>query len=221
MNRLGLPVVALWLAACALVCPAAEPTAVRAKPALRLVLDATTGKLTVMPTLPSGTRYRWKTVEGKAAVLVWIDAEGWPDAEGYEFSWDAPEPGPGPGPQPKPEPKPEPKPDPDPAPVPLAAVWAVVFEEPSARQPWQQAVDDWLEDTLRTEKGSQYRRYRMADLAGRMSSYKTHVGSTPPPVLVVIGMTDTGKPGAVLWAGPEPKTVAEMKALMAKWGVGK
>ena len=102
-------------------------------------------------------------------------------------------------------------------PPPTAGLTAIVFEDVSARQPWQTVVDKAAEDSLREKTGaSHYRRYDLSVLDK----------GTTPPAIEGYWKTVKGKPlpqlviensGKVLYAGAEPQTPDAFFALWKQY----
>lgn len=204
----------------------AATTAWAEKPAIRFQI-ATDGTAGLKPDLAAGTPYAWaeasKTDTGCRVLLLWVEG-GRPAWAWYDLPF-AVDGMPGPAPEPGPLP-PEPKPQPEP-PVPVGVIHATVFERPNERQPWQQAVDDYLEDALQSGDVSRYRRYAEADAKNPKStdsvrSYAKIIEKLPMPCIVIIGLpTEKDTAGRVLYAGELPKTVDEAKKLLSKYGAAK
>jgi hypothetical protein len=136
----------------------------------------------------------------------------------------------------KPTPDPKPKPPPKPPEETGVAQWALVFEDPNAREPWQEVVDLWAMNTLRGPDGaSQYRRYDVAVLGcsgpncpllkennltpDQAAGYKKIIAGKPLPCIVLIGSRGAAA-DQTLYVGPEPKDVVGFKALWGKYQGG-
>ena len=93
-----------------------------------------------------------------------------------------------------------------------------MFEDVTARQPWQAVVDKAAEDSLREEDGtSHYRRYDWSLMdkdttPPAIEGYWKAVQKKPLPQLVI---ENSGK---VLFAGPEPQTPEAFFALWKQYG---
>ena len=121
-----------------------------------------------------------------------------------------------PQPQPSPSPLPPIPPIP-PLPPPAAGLTAVVFEDSEAREAWQGVVDKYAEDTLRDKDGtSHYRRYDVSVLNedNTPASVEDRWQIVKDGVLPQIVIEDSGK---LLFAGPEPRTIAEFQALLRQY----
>jgi hypothetical protein len=106
---------------------------------------------------------------------------------------------------------------PSPTPLPTAGLTAVVFEDVSARQPWQAAVDKAADDSLREKDGtSHYRRYDLSVLdkdttPPTIEGYWKAVKGKPLPQLIIESS------GKVLYSGSEPQTPDAFFALWKQY----
>ena len=94
---------------------------------------------------------------------------------------------------------------------------AVVFEDSEAREAWQGVVDKYAEDALRDKDGtSHYRRYDVSVLNedSTPASVEDRWQIVKDGVLPQLVIEDSGK---LLFAGPEPQTIAEFQALLRQY----
>ena len=104
-----------------------------------------------------------------------------------------------------------------PPPMPTTGLTAIVFEDVSARQPWQAVVDKAAEDSLRETDGTSH--YRLYDLSvldknttpPAIEGYWKAVKGKPLPQLVIESS------GKVLYSGAEPQTPDAFFALWKEY----
>jgi hypothetical protein len=116
------------------------------------------------------------------------------------------------------EPQPDPKPDPPPpTPGPLAEMWVIVVEESSDRTPAQAQVlftyslPNWL-----ARNGHHFRLVDRDQPAEDLSAWIAQAEQHDLPRLFLVG-----EDGEAVYEGPLPETIAEMMALVKKWGTEK